>query len=113
MTTASITAIVQSFQQPKVKLELDLFVRSFDLLDLISIYCKSVYKYHFHLSYYLKPNYTLKFTYAFLMEILAPQLQWIGSRCYRVNPTREEASGSVADAFDTEPDTKSSYIEPG
>lgn len=47
------------------------------------------------------------------MEILAPQLQWIGSRCYRVNPTREEASGSVADAFDTEPDTKSSYIEPG
>lgn len=60
MTTASITAIVQSFQQPKVKLELDLFVRSFDLLDLISIYCKSVYKYHFHLSYYLKPNYTLK-----------------------------------------------------
>lgn len=44
------------------------------------------------------------------MDILAPKLEWIGGRCYRVNPTR----GMPDDVEDKEPETTSSqYIEEG
>lgn len=46
------------------------------------------------------------------MDILAPKLQWIGGRCYRVNPTRDDPEG-VFDIGYIEPDTTAQYIEEG
>lgn len=48
------------------------------------------------------------------MEILSPQLQWIGGRCYRVNPTREEPGAAFNNNVDQlELDVPSQYIEEG
>lgn len=47
------------------------------------------------------------------MNILAPNLQWIGGRCYRINPTRDEPEG-VYEAENAEPaEANAQYIEEG
>lgn len=40
------------------------------------------------------------------MEILAPQLLWIGGRCYRVNPVAHNSDDEIMH-------TKEQYIEEG
>lgn len=46
------------------------------------------------------------------MDILAPKLQWIGGRCYRINPTRDEPNGGFDEEVN-EPDKIAQYIEQG